>query len=251
MQLFSWYLFLAANALFAACLVALLCQPKRKQYPIFLAYLVCELVGFLVAETIIHLVWRSRVSPGTYQWTAVATVITTAVELAVLYELADKLILSRSVLGTTLRPLLRWSGAVLLLIAAAVSASLAKPGLVRVVNAFEMLNFASHLIVFGILFVLLVFSHALQVPWRSLSAGIALGLGISSGGEMASSGLFSAYGAKSLLLGDIIRESAFLLCGAVWLVYILLPDRSVLWPGNRLGKSEIEFWDHELGRMVP
>lgn len=250
MQLLGWYLFIAAQVVIAACLVAFVRKPRWKQYPIFLAYLVFELVSFLVAYTLAHLLWRSLISTASYQWTDVyANVISTAIELAVLYELSDKLILSRSLLGATLRPLLRWSGAVLLLIAAAVSVFVANRGLNHVENVFETLNFASHLIVFGILFVLLVFSHALQVPWRSLSAGIALGIGISSGVEMASSALVSAFGANSLIPADLLTMSALLLCATIWLVYILLPDRTVV-SNIRLGKSEIEFWDHELQRMV-
>ena len=250
MQLVTWYVFIAAHAIVVACLVALVRQRRWRDYPIFLAYLVCEVITFLVAYTLAHLIWRSLASEATYRWAAVyASVISTAVELAVLYELADKLILSRSSLGRTLRPLLRWSCAVLLLIASAISAFVTQPGLDRVLNVFEVLNFASHVVVFGILFVLLVFSHALQVPWRSLSAGIALGVGIYCGVEVGASALFSAFGQKSLIPADFIRESGLLLGATVWLVYILLPDR-IASRGNRLGKSEIEFWEHELGRMV-
>lgn len=251
MQLLSWHLFIAAHVVLAAGLVAFILRQRWKQYPIFLAYAASELVSFLVAYTLNGLLARSLISPATYQWGSVyATVISAAVELAVLYELADKLILSRSLLGATLRPLLRWSGAALVLIAAAVSVFVAHPGLDRLVNVFETLNFASHLIIVGILFVLLVFSHALQVPWRSLSAGLALGFAITSGVQMASSALVAAVGPKSLIPVDLICMSAFLLCTTVWLVYILLPDRSVVMSSIRLGKSEIEFWDHELQRMV-
>ena len=251
MQLLAWYLFIAAHVILAACLVAFVCRHRWQQYPIFFAYAVCELVIFLVTYTLGCLLLRSLVSSATYQWAVVyGDVIRTSVELAVLYELADKLILSRSLLRATLRRLLRWSGAVLLLIAAALSALLAHPGMDRALNVFEMLNFASHLIVVGILLVLLLFSHALQVPWRSLSAGLALGFGITSGLEMASSALVSIFGAKSLIPVDVIRMSAFLICATVWLVYVLLPDRSLAVSGPRLEKSEIEFWDHELQRMV-
>ena len=250
MQLLAWYLFIAAHVILAACVVAFVRQQRWKQYPIFFAYAVCELVSFLVAYTLGCLLLRSLVSSDTYQWAVVfAEVLSTAVQLAVLYELADQLILSRSLLRATLRSLLRWSGAVLLLIAAALTALLAHPGMDRAVSVFEMLNFASNLIVVGILFVLLLFSHALQVPWRSLSAGLALGFGITSGLEMASSALVSVLGGKSLIPVDVIRMSAFLICAAVWLVYVLLPDLSLV-SGIRLEKSEMEFWDHELQRMV-
>jgi hypothetical protein len=245
------YLCVAGHVLLAACLVVFLRRQRWKEYPIFLAYAVFELVSFLVGYALIQLAQRSLVSSDTYHWTlSYFDVVRTAVELAVLYELADRIILSRSLLRATLRSLLRWSGAVLLLIAAGVSALLAPPSVTPAVRVFEVLNFASHLIVIGILFVLLLFSHALQVPWRSLSAGLALGFGITSGIEMTSSALVSALGAKSLIPMDVIRMSALLICATVWLVYVLLPDRSVVVSGMRLGKSEMEFWDHELQRMV-
>jgi hypothetical protein len=251
MQLLAWYLFIAAHLGLGVFAVGLIRLRRWREYPIFLAYVGCELASFLIVYVLDHLLLRSIVSTAAYQWTLlVSDMVCTALEVGVLYELADRLILSRSTVGRTLRPLLRWSGAILLLIAAAVSALLAHPGLQRAENAFEALNFASHLIVIGILFVLLAFSQALQVPWRSLAVGVAMGFGIDAGIEMLSSAGVAALGVNSLILMDVFRMSALLICVLVWFAYVLLPHRSTAFSTITLGQSEMEFWDQELQRMV-
>lgn len=250
MQLFSWYLFVAANFVLVACLWGLLRSRSWKQYPILFSYIAFQLTGFLIVFFLDRLLLRSLIHVATYRWIMAAiTGAQTILELGVLYELAVKLILSRPFLTATLRSLVRWSGAALILAASVASAWLAKPAFERVVGVFESVNFASNLIVIGLLFVLLLFSRALQVPWRSLPAGVALGFGIMATAEMASAALVSTLGTESLVSMDAIRMSAFFMCVLIWLFYIFLPDRSVA-PSITLAQSEMEFWDHQLQRMV-
>lgn len=251
MQLLSWYFYIASNLVVAACLLGLFHRRRSADYPFFLSYLVLQLVSFLVAYTLDRLILRSPDWLVQYRWAVIISLVASAaIEICVLYELADRLILSRSSLGETLRPLLQWSGGILLMVSSAASAILLPAGLNRLVRIFEILNFSCHFIVLGMLFVLLVFSEALQVPWRSLPAGIALGFGISSSIEIASSALVSAIGSKSLLPIDLIRMCAFLACALVWLAYVFLPDRSLSAAGPGIGKPEMELWDQELQRMV-
>jgi hypothetical protein len=250
-QLLSWHFYIASNVLLAVCLLGLFRRRGWGKYPLFLSYLVLQLTSFLVAFTLDRLILRSPDWQVQYRWAVIISLVASAaLEICVLYELSERLILSRSPLGATLRPVLQWSGAVLLLVSAATSAILVPAGLNRVLKIFEILNFSSHLIVLGMLFVLLLFSEALQVPWRSLPAGIALGFGIDASIEIASSAVVSAIGSKSLLPTDLIRMSALMACALVWVVYVFVPDRPLWASGRLIGKTEMELWDQELQRMV-
>lgn len=249
MQLFSWYLFVAAHACLALCCVGLLRLQARTKYRAFLTYVVFQLVQFATTFSLDKLLPRSAASLVTYRWVSVAgDAVSTILTLIVLYELADQLVLSRSTLIRPLRSVLRWSGAVLILIAAAVSGVIAHPGIARVTNIFATLTFSSNLIMLGLLLVLLIFSRALQVPWRSLPAGIALGFGINASAEMAASFLMSSFGSPRYLTMDLIRMAALLGCVVVWTVYVFLPERVVASPG--LQRHVLEFWDQEMQRMV-
>ena len=249
MQLVSWYLFIAAHATLLVCLVGLLRLRGRPRYRAFITYVVVQLVQFATTYVLYRLFLRSLVSYVTYHWESVAgDTVSAILTLIVLYELADQLVLSRSILVRPLRSVLRWSGAVLILIAAAVSGAIAHPGITRVTNVFATLKFSSNLIVLGLLLVLLVFSRALQVPWRSLPAGIALGFGINASAEMAASFLMSAFGSPSYLTMDLVRMAALLGCVSVWTIYVFLPERAT--PRAGLQRKELEFWDQEMQRMV-
>lgn len=220
------------------------------RFPLFSAYVAVGIAEFLLTLTLHHLLLVSAVTLQTYRWLTIGVTLVSAVlALLVLFELAEELLLRRSSLAQTLRPILRWAGAALLLIASAVSAWVAEPGIQRVMNVFDTLNFSANLIVLGLLLVLLVFSRALQVPWGSLPAGIALGFGVTASAELAATATMAAFGASSYITTDVVRMSAFMVCTLVWLVYAFLPENM---PSINvsLNPAQLESWDRDLQRMV-
>jgi hypothetical protein len=168
----------------------------------------------------------------------------------VLYEVAAALLSSNSQFAKTLRPLLRWSAAILLIVAVGLSATFSQNGIQSSNAVFEITNFSTSLINLGLLFVLLLFTRALHISWKSLPAGIVLGFGILSSAEMGVTPLISAIGGKAILAMDMIRLVAFHGCTLVWLVYVFLPQRAPKFSGKGLEKSDLDVWDQELRRMV-
>jgi hypothetical protein len=168
--------------------------------------------------------------------------------LGVVYELVNQVILSRSSLGTTLRPIMRWSAAILLLLTAGAAAQLGI-AVERVVNVFEVLDFSTSVLQVGLLLVLLIFSRALRVSWRSLPVGVALGLGILGCVELSAAPLFSAFPHHYMVI-DVLRMTGFHVCVLVWLGYLIFPDRIPKFAGKPLKTSDLEFWDQELQKMV-
>lgn len=251
MHFLRLYLWIAPHVLLAVSFVGLLRRGVRTRHPIFTAYIGFLIALFLTLITIGFLALHSLCSITSYGWVlVVGTGISTLLELGVLYELANELLLSRSFLSGIFRPLLRWTAAILLLVAAIVSASFSQPGMERVMSAFQTLDFSSSLIKVGLLLVLVLFTSVLDISWRSLSAGIALGFGISATAEMAASALLSALGKSGYITIDAIRMSAFHVCVLVWLIYIFLPEKPRTLTGESLSASEMEFWDQELQRLV-
>jgi hypothetical protein len=173
-------------------------------------------------------------------------------EVAVLYELTGALIFSRLKKSSSIRTVLRWTLALLLMLGTAVAASLGSSSPERLIAMFQSINVIVYVIALGLLFGIVVLTKALSIPWRSLHAGIALGFGIAAAGELAGTGVLSAIGrSKSgYIAADIVRMSAFHVCALIWLIYVLLPERRPPDRAPALSVTDLENRAEELQRMV-
>lgn len=245
------YLWAAPHVLLAIFLVRFLRLERQKDYPIFFAYVLASLAQFVALISINLLLLRSLVSLATYRWAlVVSTGLIAVAELAVLYELANVLILSRSSLGRLLRPLLRWAGALLLVAAVGSSALLHENGIDRAMKVFDALDFASSLISIGLVATLLMFSRFLRVSWRGLASGVALGFAILGVIELAAATLLAKLGHSYYVRIDLLRLFGFHLAVLVWLIYMFLPRGSAGFTGNRLDQSRLQAWNEELQGIV-
>ena len=247
-----WYFFIAPNFLLGCCAFLLWRQRLHRIYPIFGAYVGFQLLLFIVLFTTDLLILPSITSLEMYRSVlVVGTGIGAVLQVGVVYELACELLLSRSSLANSLRPLLRWSLALALLIATGSSALLPRTSPEPLMLAFQNVNFASNLIAMGLLLALILCARAFGISWRALPAGIALGFGIDASGELCGSALLSVLvGHKGYITADFIRQVAGHLSVLIWLVYILKPERLPSFKGKHLGKGELETWGNELQKVV-
>lgn len=248
MLFLRYYLWIVPHLLVGFLLISALRKRLYKLLPIFFIYLVFELAQFLTLFAISRMSSFSMVG---YRWVLVAGLaIGTSLELGVIYELANDLLLPRSSLVGVLRPLLRRCGAALLLLAAILSATLREVSVERVMNIFQVLDFSSSLLLAGLLVTLFLFSRALHVSWRSWSTGVALGFGVSACIDLASAALRAEFGGNGFIAVDVTQMAAFHVCVVIWVVYLFLPQLAPQFVGRGLEKSDLEFWDQELQRMV-
>jgi hypothetical protein len=248
LQLYFWII---PHLLLAVCLVKLLRMGVHRQFPVFVAYLSFQELHFLVLLILNLMVLRSHSSVLTYRWTLVVSVVISGVlQLASLYEISAFLVTRHSTLAGTLWPLLRWGCALFVLIAGAVSGSISQSGIQRVTSAFEVLNLSASVINVGMLIVLLAFSKAFHLTWRSAATGFVLGFGVNSSIEIAAMALMASIGAKSYLAMDLIRMAGFHVCVVVWMIYVLGTEKSEQTTERSLAKVDLEFWNEELQRLV-
>ncbi len=244
-------LWIAPNLLFFACAILLVRRRLQRQYPIFLTYLVLQLLYFSFAISADELASRSLASRDTYLTIAVVGLgVSTVLELGVLYELSSKILLSSPKLANISRPLLRWTAAVLLLITAILGALITRPAAERWIETFQSLNFSANFIKIGLLIVAVLLTRVLAITWRSLPAGIALGFAISASAEVAASALMPQLGKRGYVTLDLVRMTALNVCVLVWLIYIVLPQKAPASSQSESQISDLERQLRELQRMV-
>ena len=196
---------------------------QRRYLPRFFAYLVFELIDFGLGMAV-YVLWvlfyPHQVSYLYYFTLIFGAGISRLLELAVIYEIAAKLVFASPYLTKSLHELLRWAAALSLLSASALSASLSRPGAL-IMNVIHTLEFSTNLIAGALLLILLLFTRALKVPWKRLPAGIALGFGVFAPLDMTASALYSALGRPGYFTVDMIHMAGFQICTAIWLVYVL------------------------------
>jgi hypothetical protein len=247
------YLWIAPHFLLLLTILAIFYRRRHRQHPLFLAYLVVQLAYFGSAFTEDFLIFHHLASRDLYLWTLIVGLGFSAVaEVAVLYELTGALIFSRLKKSSSIRTVLRWTLALLLMLGTAVAASLGSSSPERLIAMFQSINVIVYVIALGLLFGIVVLTKALSIPWRSLHAGIALGFGIAAAGELAGTGVLSAIGrSKSgYIAADIVRMSAFHVCALIWLIYVLLPERRPPDRAPALSVTDLENRAEELQRMV-
>jgi hypothetical protein len=250
MFLLRIYLWVAPNILLLVALFWMWRRSLQRQHPFFATYLALQLACFLGGFIADFLVSRSLAPRATYLWMVIVAVGLSAVtEMAVLYELAAAIVSSRSPAARPLRAFLRWTAGILVLLSVVVSALLSRSNGERLMGTFQALDVSVNFLAMGLLLAIIVFTTVLNVSWRGLPAGIALGFGISAAAEIAGSALLSAFGRKGYISIDLIRMTAFHICALIWLIYVFLPEKQKSGTSS-IALTELEAQIQDLQRMV-
>jgi hypothetical protein len=248
MLFLTYYLWVVPHLLLVWVLLASL-RRGRQRLPIFVGFIGFQIFLFIVLLTLSRL--PDPVFSESYPWVLViGTGIGSFLALGVIYELANELLLNRSSNAGRLRPLLRWALVLLILAAAISSGVFSGVSFKRVSNIFQILDFSFSLILAGMLFTLFLFSRMLHFSWRGWPTGVAVGFGISACINLAAAAMRAGVGKSAVIAVDITQMTAFHVSVVVWLIYLLLPDRTPAFVGRGLGQSDIQLWDQELQRMT-
>ena len=241
------YLWIAPHVIQIAVAIVLLKRGLQREFPWFFAYTVYTAVASGVLFGLDH---SDRVSVYVY-WGAAyfGTVSSIALRFGVIYELYTH-IFGRY---RTLRPLhgtlLKWSAALLLLVAAGFSAY--APGHdPRLFAILLTLNRGVALMQSGLLLILFALSAYFHLSWKSYTFGLAAGLGIFAAVELSTSVIRVAIGPRpGNYVLDFITMATYHLCVLIWLAYLLLPE-AVGRPIDKLPPHNLEDWNEELHRLL-
>jgi len=241
------YLWVAPHLLLVLCLIGIVRRKGQFEVPVFTTSLVFALIQFSILFILAH---KRPFPKDAYHWTLTVTeVIETLLGLAVVYELANKVLFTRSPTARFARPILKASLAILVLLSAVGSGTFSDLSNRRVLNIFERLDFSSELIMAGMLLVVLLLTRTFHISWRNWTTGIVLGYGVYASIALVGAALRAGFGRTALIPVDIVQMAGFHVCVVIWLVYIFLPD-SGNGPPVDLRKSDINAWDQEAQKQL-
>ena len=181
-------------------------------------------LAYSVVETVVFLAIPIGVGE-LYRWLAAgSTVVTFALEIGVIYELATKVILSPLCLSNALKTLLRRSTAVLVLMVTLLAAILPQHTLFPALQAYSTIKFSVNALDLGLLLTLVFASRLFGTSWETMPAGVAIGVAISNAGSMASAVLLNQMGPHYFI--DFVLEGIGNVSALIFLACILLKDRA-------------------------
>jgi hypothetical protein len=231
-------------------LVVVLCKRRLyREFPIFFAYVLCEIAGF-VSLFALHSIRGVTSEQYAYAFSGVL-LLGIALRFGMIDEVAKDLFRGSRLLKVAARRLLQ-SVAALLLVGGALLAVYA-PGnnSVRWHAGVSVVNRGAVMVQCGLLLALLLFSRFLGLSWRRPAFGIALGLGILTSVDLATSAIrveFTSVVTRDFL--NLLITVASLICVSIWIGYLLAPERepasSTVFPHN----NEVETWNRELQHLV-
>jgi hypothetical protein len=242
------YLWIAPHVLLIGVMVGMWRAKLVRQFPVFFAYLVEEVLQFLV---LYPMSLAPSISGATYlKFDAIALGLSTGLRFGVIHEIFAYAFRNYSSLGRFGKPVYRWATASLLMMGAlgAIFAGGSDP--TRVLAILWVLSRTASFLQFGLLIILFAFSSYLGLSLRNQIFGIALGLGIFACVDLASAAIRAEFGTEHTTSLDYYTMAVYHLCVLVWLAYLWLPERVTQFAVKSVPEHDMDSWNKELQRLI-
>jgi hypothetical protein len=244
-----YYLMVVPHLLLGVVLIGLLRHKVYRQFPIFLSYVLAEIIQFFAV--LFPMVLTSSTSGSTY---AVAyssgLALSTALRFGVIYEIINYLFRNYAALNRLGKPIFRWTTVGLLLTALAIAAYAGGDDFNHFIFVVRILDRTASIMQCGLMLGLFLFSAYLGLSWRSHVFGIALGLGIFASVELAASAFLSQTGYAYVDYVNYVTMATYHCCVLIWAFYLLLPERSPQYKIRAVPEHDLENWNQELQRLI-
>jgi hypothetical protein len=245
--LFWDYLLIAPRLLLVVALVALLRHRLYRQFPMFFAYVVSEIVqGAVIFPMIFSHFSRSDIYAAAY-YSGLA--LSTALRFGIIHEIFAHMFRNYAVLHRLGKPLFRWVTVGLLLLGLALAAYRGGHDARPLASMVHVLDLAASILQCGLLFALFFFSSYLGLSWRSYLFGIAFGLGAFASANLMAAAIRSETGFVYNTPLNYFTMATYQCCVLVWVFYLLAPERVTQYSLKKLPENDLEVWNQELQRL--
>ena len=236
-QLVLWISHPVLELLLAA---ALLWRKLYRKFPVFFSFVVFQLLDFAVLFPIHQ--YRSYNLYFYSYW--IASSIGLIFAFLVIHEIFLEVFRPYHMLRDMGTILFKWAALVMMIVALVVAVS-NPAGESPIVVALLTMQRSVRVIQVGLVLFLMIFSSYLAVSWKQPSFGIALGLGIAAGSQLAGNALFSG-GQISESTFAVATMSLYCCTVLVWLVYAAKKAAS---PQHASTALVSQRWEESLGDL--
>jgi len=242
------YLWVAPHALQAVLAVVMVRRRLWREFPVFFVYTVFEAVMCGVLFALDH---SPSVSPQQYwhvDWVVLA--ISIALRFGIIHEIAARFFGPYPGLKELSRLLMLWGSVVLAVMAVGVAAYAPGDTSPPILAGVHVVDRAVGLVQSGLLVFVFLFASYFGLSWKSHVYGIAVGLGVFSSVDLATSALRVAIGpGDRSFVFSLITMATYHACVLLWLVYLLAPE-PVRPPVKELPDHNLEEWNAALQRLL-
>src|SRR6266849_6681534 len=198
-------LWLTASALQSAIGYRMWIRRLYRDYPLFFAYIINQLVRSLVLFYFYRLGIRD-----VYRHAYLGSeAVNTAIKFGVICELFSHVFRAYGGIRELGFALLRWASVILLLIAVIVAASTTGSDSDRFLAGFFAMERSVEIVQGGLLFLLFVLSSSLGLQWKQHTLGIALGFGVVTSIDLAAFTLRAQLGMVSHGILSLISSAGY------------------------------------------
>lgn len=240
------YLLVAPHILLVVLAVLLFRRKLVREFPVFFAYTVFEILQFVILFPLLYLGFMALYAPVFY----VTEIISAGLRFGIIYEIFNKVFGNFASLKGFHGSFFRWATALLMVAAVLIVAYTPTTQTDRTDIIMNVVDRTVSIMQCGLLLVLVAVAYFFRLSWRSYIFGIALGLAIYDGLKL----LDWTIGDR---LGSLATNSFFTLflmaayhCSVLfWVVTLLLlqPERVRIAP---VSSSTLEEWNHSLERFL-
>ena len=240
------YLWAAPHLLQIVLTVLMVRRKLTREFPVFFAYTVFEVLQFSVLFPVmaLHLL-------GLYATLYYTTeVISAGLRFAIIYEIFGNVFRNYSSLKRLHGSFFRWATALLMIAAVLIVAYTPTAQTDRTVIIMNVVDRTVSIIQCGLLLVLVALSCVFKFSWRSYAFGIALGLAIYDGLKLLDWAIGDRFGSISGAdFFTMFLMAAYHCCVLFWVVtFLLLQPQRVRVPA--VTSSTLEQWNHNPERFL-
>jgi len=243
-----YFLWISPRVLLGALAVILYRRRLYRKFPCFFAYVLFEIARFIL---LFPLYVVQGVAGKQYAYFFSATLMFgIALCFGVIDEVSRDLFRESQFLKISARRLLQCVAGSLVVIGVVLAAYAPGNNSARWHAGVSVINRGAAMVQCGLLLALLLFSRFLGLTWRRSAFGIALGLGILTSVDLATSALRAEFtGAAAREFLNWLVTGASFVCASIWIGYVLAPELEPVSP-TVVPRDEVETWNRELQHLL-
>ena len=246
LRIFEYMLWVPLPVLQSAIGYRMWTRQLYRDYPLFFAYTIEQLLRFLALFYCYHWSSRGAYSQAYFGLNAVEAVL----QLGVISELFFHTFRPYAGITHLASALLRWAAVILLLIAVLLAALTSSSDFDLVLAAFFAMERSLQIVQGGLLFLLFVLTSALGLRWRQPSFGIALGFGIFTSVNLAAYSLRVQFGMTSHEILSFISSAGYNCAVLVWLVSLYAREPILRKLSPHIPTWDLESWNQALLNLL-